>query len=435
VRHLGGRARLSGLLETLWFLPGVIVLVFAVVAVALSIVETHVDTTSLPLVFPGDAEAAQNVLSSVAGSIITVAGLTLSITMVVLQLVATQYTPRALRQVLRDRLTQATSGVFVGVFVFALIVLRTVRNGNVPALGVTLSILLGVAALALLLVFINNVAESIQIGTIAADARRQTVELVRERYPEERPDEVIDIADLPALEQVVRLERAGYVQLVDLRALEQGLPDGSWVVDVLVRPGDFVTPRSQIAALRGRASDDAAEAVRAAVAVKDHRTLAQDEAFGLRLLADIALRALSPGVNDPTTALTAIQHAGVILEEIATRYEPPRSRSLADGRVIVILERRDFVELLDPLREVARSCTDERPLVGVLQSLAATVDAARDGGRPENAATAARTAAEILDRAVGHCAASVTPEARRIVARALAAANEAAPPKEGTRAA
>lgn len=386
--------RLTGLLETLWFLPGLIVGAFAGAAIGVGTLEGHVDTTGIPLVFPGDAEAARGILSSIASSVITVAGLTLSITMVVLQLVATQYTPRALRQVLRDRLTQVASGVFVGVFVFALVVLRSVRQDRVPALGVTLSIVLSVCALGLLLGFVNNVAQSIQVETITADTSRQAIQLVRERYPSEPHD--APEGEMPGSAREVIGRRTGFLQLFGDDTFVRKAPSGIIVVELLLQPGDFTTAGEAVARVESDAADALDDAIRASMNVADHRTLSQDVNFAVRLLADIALRALSPGVNDPTTAINAVRHAGAVVEEIARRSDLPRSRRLRGGEILIVERPRPFSELLSPLEEVGRAAHDVRPLGAVLDALERIAVVAEASGQRGHAAAAAEASVRSL---------------------------------------
>ena len=168
---------------SLGFVPGLMVVVFAVLGIVLVEVDKALDLDGASWCSQGDGSAARTVLSVIAGSLITVAGLTFSITMVVLQLAASQFSPRILRTFFSDRLTQITIGTYVGTFVYAILVLRAVGSfgdpGFVPRLSVTVASLLGIAAVILLIVFLNHVSRMIQVSHVSANIARDT--LARDR--------------------------------------------------------------------------------------------------------------------------------------------------------------------------------------------------------------------------------------------------------------
>ncbi len=288
--------------------------ILALVAVRL---DRALATGEVGLLFSGDASAARGILSTIAAATATITGVVFSITVVTLQLVSSQFTPRALRGFLRDRVNQMTAGVFVGCFVYCLLVLRTIRSPDggggefVPALAVTTGTLLGLTSLLALLVFVHHVASSIQASTIAERLGRETVAAVERLYPEpygegeEEEDEGKIVASWreEGSGVVVRPDRPGYVQTIALDDLVRGLESPGARVHVVVRPGDFVTPSDVVVAAWDVIPED--DVVRgtvvSAVNVAGERDMRDDVAFGLRQLGDIAIRALSPNVNDPTT--------------------------------------------------------------------------------------------------------------------------------------
>ena len=176
--------------HSLGVIPGAIVLLFAALGVGLVELDGHLDLNGVQFVFRGDGSAARTVLSVIAGSLITVAGLTFSITVVVLQLASSQFSPRILRTFFADRVTQVTIGTFVGTFVYSILVLRAVGAfddaGFVPRLSVTVASLLGIGAAVLLIVFLHHVSQLIQVShvtaTIADDTLERTEVLYAERY-------------------------------------------------------------------------------------------------------------------------------------------------------------------------------------------------------------------------------------------------------------
>ncbi|HEY8491896.1 MAG TPA: DUF2254 domain-containing protein [Dehalococcoidia bacterium] len=346
----GERLRVS-----LWFLPGLMTLGAAALAAVLVRSAGRLDgqlRDVSPWLFSGDAESAAELLGTIAGSVITVAGVVFSVTMVALTLVAQQQTPRVLRTFVADRVTQLVLGGFIGVFTYALVVLRSVRgtDGAVPATAVTVGVLLALGAVALLILFIHHMAQSVQVANVAARITRETVAQVPRLFPEPAgepapsPAAVLEPAGSPA---PVHARAFGYVQAVDAgRILKVARAE-----DVLIRLerglGDFVAPGARLAAVwpAERASDALAGAVRAAVVTGTSPSLRHDVGFGIRQLADIAVRALSPGVNDPTTATTCIDHLGVVLAQVINRAPPAPLRRDAEGRPRVILPAPDFPDL------------------------------------------------------------------------------------------
>ena len=390
------------LLESLWFLPAVILV--GMIALAFGLVE--IDRSASPdgsFVFGGDGAAARTVLSVLAGSLITVAGLSLSLTVLVLQLASSQFSPRVLPSFLADRLTQTTVGAFVGIFAFSLVALRSVGGGFVPRLTVTVASGLGLVAVILLVAFINHVSSLIQVSRIAARLGRDTLSQLDAIYPQPfgrahhgDPAQLLEEWHGGGEPLAVRPLQPGHVGDVDLELLARQLGDGPARVHVTAVPGTFVTPGDVIAEVWDVDEESARVAVRSAVAVADERNLAFDVGFGVRQLADVALRALSPSLNDPTTARTCIGYVRAVLEGLAGRDLPPRTRRFDQTGTVVIAERREFEHYLRPLGEVARftgpSAEVSRDLEEACERIARHAEAA---GAPDRAAAARALAADI----------------------------------------
>lgn len=410
------RARVANVLTGLWFVPGATAVVLAALAVVLVEVDRAAGTDGVSLGFDGDAAAARGILTVVAGSLITVVALTFSLTVVTLQLVAGQFTPRAVRGLLADRLTQVVAGVFVGSVAYAFIVLRSVRepgdDGGAlrPALSTTGSIVLALVSLALLVVFVHHVAHMIQVSAILSRVGRTTVAAVDRLYADdflrERDDDVSRTieewrAETPQV--TARPARPGYVQAIALDDLERCARGAGVRVAVHVQPGDFVTPAT--CAIEVWGVDDAETMQRVAtgvVVVADERDLRQDALFGLQQLADIGVRALSPGINDPTTAVTAVGYVRAILELVATRELSTGRRELDGGRVQIAATTPGFREFVEVgIVEIGRFArADARVVCTVLHTLAAVADAARTAGAHPRALTVASVAREIAEPAL-----------------------------------
>ena len=388
--------------ESFWLVPAAVVAGLGLLALALIRLDRYLGLDSgLEIAFGGDASAARDILAAAAGSLATVGGVTLSLTVVTFQLVAGQYSPRVVRSLVQDRMIQLTAGVFVGVVAYCLLVLRVVRDADegtaefVPRLSVTAAIALALGALMLLVVFIHHLAGTIRVENIAAGLVQQTLSALDELYPE-RLGVAAEEHDEPDVGgAVARAERPGFVQTISVDDFAADLPGGSRL-ELHVVPGEFVTERAVLATLRPPPDDEQAfeRAIRGSVGVTSERTLEQDAAFGVRQLTDIALRAISPSVNDPTTAVTCIGYLRACLERVAPRALPARERRV--GESTVVARRRRFDEYVEPLVELSRySREDARVTAALLGALAGAAAAAAEVQAEARLATL-RAAAEAI---------------------------------------
>ncbi len=398
--------------RSLVFLPGLIVAAFAVLGIVLVEVDAAIDLTGVEVVFKGDGSAARTVLSVIAGSLITVAGLTFSITMVVLQLASSQFSPRILRSFFGDRLTQLTIGIYVGTFVYSILVLRAVGSfgdtGFVPRLSVTLASLLGIAAVVLLIVFLHHVSRLVQVSHVTAGIAHDTLSRTDVLYPEawaepvevERGDELLAAwREEPPSELVPA--RPGYVQRVGVDELARSVAGRLERVAILVAPGDFADGETPVVEAWPA---DAAEACRSdllgAVTIASERDLDQDVGFGIRQLTDTALRALSPGINDPMTAVTCIGYLRSILSRLAARAEPATVRRFREHELTVILNRRGFEEQLEAFVEISRHVAGDAWVASeLLDALRACALAARRSGATERLPVVRELAAAVAEQA------------------------------------
>lgn len=384
-------ARLS---QSLGFVPGVVVLLFAAMGILVVEVDHRVDLDGVGYVFQGDESAARTVLQVIAGSLITVAGLTFSITMVVLQLASSQFSPRVLRSFFTDRVTQLTIGTFVGVFVYALVVLRTAGSlagdGSVPRLGVTVASVLAIGAVILLILFLNHVSSMIQVSAVTAGIAHETLGRLEALYPERYGvPEHDDEAERDVLARwreepsgKVYASRPGYVQRVGVDDVVGALSEDIRRIGFPVRPGDFVSVEMPIAEVWPAEAAEAHEgALRGAVALANERTLDQDVDFGLRQLTDIALRAISPAVNDPMTAVTCIGYLRSILVRLTERAAPDPVRRFDEHDLAALAPARRYDEYLDVVLQLNRYVAGDAWVAGeLLETLAACDGAARGCG-------------------------------------------------------
>ena len=398
--------------QSLGFIPGFIVVLFAVLGIVLVEIDGNVDLDGVQVVFQGDGSAARTVLSVIAGSLITVAGLTFSITMVVLQLASSQFSPRILRTFFGDRMTQITIGTYVGTFVYAILVLRAVGSfddaGFVPRLSVTVASLLGIAAVVLLIVFLHHVSQMVQVSHVAANIAHATLARTDVLYPDGyetamENDGGTDLLDSWRSDEPGRVlaPRPGYVQRVGLDDLVKGVSRRAERVAILVCPGDFVSIETPIAEIwPAEAADDCRHELLGAVSIASERDLHQDVDFGVRQLADTALKSMSPGINDPATAVTCIGYLRAILVCLTERAPAAGVRRFPDQDLAVMVRERHFDEYLEVMLQINRYVDGDAWVIGeMLRTLQACARTARRCGAHERMRTVHSIAMTIAEQA------------------------------------
>lgn len=337
-----------------WAIPLACTLVALVAGVLLPAADETL-SARLPYVFPGGPDGARSVLGTIAGAMISVTGLVFSLTMVVLQLASSQFTPRLLGTFLQSRLTQATIGSFIASFVYALTVLRSVRGGGqgeafVPQVAVTVAYLVVLSSVALFLAFIRHITMSLQVSRVLTGVGDETVRLVEKLYPlpeDGAPGPTWSPRPGSPRQDVAVADRHRHVTALDLPALV-ALAQEADAVLVFPRPvGSYVVPGMTLAQSWGaELDDDQLRRLHAGVDIETERTLRQDPSFGFRQLVDIAERALSPGVNDPTTAVQAINELHRVLRPLVQRVTPSPYVVDGDGVVRVVQPAPDIASLL-----------------------------------------------------------------------------------------
>ncbi len=363
---LNFRQILSNLRASFWCVPSLFVLISIILAIVLIETGAAVSDSWLPQwprLFGAGAEGSRQMLSILAGSMMTVLGVTFSMTLVALALASSQYTSRVLRIFMRSRITQTTLGVFAGTFTYCLIVLRTIRSigdGDVefiPGLAVFFGFVLALVSVGALIFFIHHIASSIQASSIIASVTRETYSAIDRLFPSEKEQGAGEEKDedeeklLRVLNEktwcAVPAEESGYIQSVDSEGLLRLARDKKTILRMERGIGDFVVQKTALASLALEEAPDkeTIAGINAAYSISVHRTVDQDPAFGVRQIEDIAVKALSPGVNDISTAVMCVDHLAAILAHLIGRQLPP-SRLCKDGELRVITIVPTFESLL-----------------------------------------------------------------------------------------
>lgn len=378
------RAR-AAMRSRLWPFPVIVVAIAVAAGLLLPRLDAHVDSGLPPwlddILFGGDPGAARTVLDAVASSLITVTSLTFSLTVVTLQLASSQFSPRLLRTFTRDLFVQATLALFLGTFAYSLAVLRSVRSignagntglggfGFVPQIAVTAAFVLALASVIGLVLFLAHLAAQIRVETMLQAVHQDASATVgrvlgktkaktqTSRDSAAATDGRDALVCIPRSEHqdIITAPRSGFVTHVD----EEGLLAAAVAADALLvidrHTGSFIVAGTPIGAcwawdgghlaaeLRAELDDRVHPAVHTGV----ERTETQDVGYGLRQLTDVAVKALSPGINDPTTAVHALDHTAALLCEMATCDLGRRLLRDDEHRVRVILHRPELGDLLE----------------------------------------------------------------------------------------
>jgi uncharacterized membrane protein len=353
----------SNLRSSFWFAPSVIVAYSIALAVILVEADSAVSDQWLaqwPRLFGAGPAGARDMLSTIAGSMMTIMGVTFSMTLVALTLASSQYTSRILRNFMRSHVTQYTLGVFAGIFSYCLIVLRTIRGSGevefVPGLAVFFAFVLALGSVGVLIVFIHHIASSIQASSIIASVAKESIAVIDRLFPEkigQGPDENEDKDQvLLSLEKktwrTVPAKVSGYIQSVNSDALLRLARDRKTILRMEHGIGDYIVEETGLAslALEDPLDQETIAAINSYYNISSHRTVEQDPAFGVRQIVDIALKALSPGINDTSTAVMCIDYLAAILARLASR-QLPSSHRYEEGELRVITIAQTFKSLLD----------------------------------------------------------------------------------------
>ena len=341
--------------SSLWFVPGLMVVSSICLAIFLIEIDSNIKREWLinyPRLFGLGADGSRGMLTAIAGSMLTVATLAFSLTLSIIAQASGQYSPRVLRNFMRDRINQFILGYFVSVFAYSLIILRTIRGDNeltfVPSLGVIIGLVLAIGGIVVLIFFIHHIASSLQVTNIIKDIEVETVEVIDEIFPEALgiEAETEQIRKAKALEDKVswykvKAIRSGYIQYVDADNLLNFAVENDLLVRMEYGIGQFVTEGTTLVSVSKDPGEDEISEINSYFDVYRYRTIEQDAGFGIRQIVDIALKALSPGINDTTTAIICIDYLGVILSKIAERQLPAPVR-LKDGEIRVLVKSPTF---------------------------------------------------------------------------------------------
>lgn len=378
---------------TFWFVPTL----FGVGAIALATAALDADARlvraeiAVGVLYPGSPQAARSVVIMLAGSMIGIAGVTFSITIVALSLASAQFGSRLLRNFLRDPSNQVALGTFVATFLYCVMVLRNIVDTQpVPAVAVTGAVALSVTSIGVLVYFFHHISTSIQATAVVAGVARD-LESAIHRFcsdfgPQGREEQREPATRLEGGDEIPS-DRSGYVQAIDYAHLMELAEARDVVIQVLLRAGDFVLSDAALVRIEpeGRFEDGDADEICRAFLVGRQPTEEQDLEYSVRQLVEVALRALSPGINDPFTAMMCIDWLGAALAQLAAGGMPASERRDADGRLRLLLDALTFEGVADAALKQIRQAGVSHVAVAIrlLDTLTAIAPQARTRSHAE----------------------------------------------------
>ncbi len=327
VGSLWQRLRSSLQLVPISFVLGAIVL-----GLLLPWLDVALSDTRAWYLYAGEADSARELLSTIASSMLSLAGLVFSITILVLQLASSQFSPRVLRTFMSDRTVQVAMGMFLGSFVYAMVLLPQVRGGDdgaefVPALSVIVAFALALLSVVMFVRYIHHMAHAIRAVQVIATVAAETHKALATLYPDIGLDDPnnVQLPTRAANQRIKTGTHAGVVTALNEDALMRLACKHDALIAFSPSMGEFVPRDAPLFQVWGE-QVVSEEELHECVVLENERTPHQDVAFGLRQLVDIAERALSPGINDPSTAVQALDYVHDLLRVLAVRKLPVPAR-------------------------------------------------------------------------------------------------------------
>ncbi|MEQ8705929.1 MAG: DUF2254 domain-containing protein [Phaeodactylibacter sp.] len=349
---------------TFWFVPVLIIITAVLLSVGLVYLDGQISFSKdgvSRFFFVKSSASARSILSTISGAMIGVAGTVFSVTLVALTLASSQFGPRLIKNFMYVRLNQVVLGSYVSTYLYCLLVLNAIQDGGdyvfIPAISILVAILVAVANIILLIVFIHQIAVSIQADKVISDISdfitSQLATLFSEQVGEETEDD--DGTDRSAavsgyIRQVsIKAPKSGYLQYIDNETLLEIITQKNALIELYYRPGGHVVKGLEIGVLYTNEDWDEAELLRipGQFVIGKTKTSQQDLEYSIQQMVEIAARALSPGVNDPYTAITCIDNLTAIMSYLAQAKFPSPYRFDEEENLRVIADAVDFRGVLD----------------------------------------------------------------------------------------
>ncbi len=355
---------LKELLATFWFVPVLIIglaVLFTISLVSLDNIISIPQNGWIRFFLVNSSDSARNILSTISGAMIGVAGTVFSVTLVALTLASSQFGPRLIKNFMYVRLNQVVLGSYIATYLYCLLVLNTIKDGNgytfIPSISILVAILATIANIILLIVFIHHIAVSIQADKVISDISDLISKQVETLFPEKMGDKLKgknDFAEDAAISVYqkhtsIKSPKTGYLQYIDSKSMLDIIADGDSLFKLTHRPGSFLVNGGEIGVLYSNKEweEESIDKLLAQFVFGKTKSSQQDLEFSIHQMVEIAARALSPGVNDPYTAIACIDNLTATMCYLAQAKFPSKYRVDEDGNLRVIADVLDFEGVLD----------------------------------------------------------------------------------------
>lgn len=348
---------------TFWFVPVLIILFSVLLSVGLVVLDSFINLPQnnfTRFFFVNSADSARSILSTISGAMIGVAGTVFSVTLVALTLASSQFGPRLIKNFMYVRLNQVVLGSYISTYLYCLFVLTAIKEEGytfIPALSILVAIFVAMANIVLLIVFIHRIAVSIQADKVISDISAFISSQVKVLFPERMGEEADnqESYDLTAIKSdfsksiSVKSPKSGYLQYIDSETLMEIVTRNNALLELQIRPGSFLVEGMEIGMLHSneKIDDEEVAKILQQLVIGATKTAHQDLEFSIHQMVEIAVRALSPGVNDPYTAIACIDNLTASLCYLATAKFPSKFRFDKEKNLRIIANTLDFEGILD----------------------------------------------------------------------------------------
>ncbi len=350
--------------STFWFIP----VIFILFSIALALTFAYYDSQ---LTFPnqglwryilvGSASSARSILVTISAAMIGVAGTVFSITLVALTLASSQFGPRLIRNFMYDRFNQVVLGTYISTFIYCLMVLNTIKETEqfiyIPSLSILFAIMAAVGNIVLLVFFIHHISVSIQADKVISDISEAMSKNITTLFPTEFDNDQSKkqeydedtIKKAYSYKHGIDATHSGYVQYIDSKPMIRLAGEFDMLIQLNFRAGDFIVNKLALGTIytNKKIKDKLINKIRDQLIIGKTRTPQQDAEYAIHQMVEIAARALSPGVNDPFTAIACIDNLTSTMCYLSTVKFPPRYRCDDDGKLRLIQETLSYNGMLN----------------------------------------------------------------------------------------
>lgn len=370
----------SELKATFWFIPVIIIISFILLSIGLVYLDGQITVAKGGLgryFFVNSADSARSILSTISGAMMGVAGTVFSITLVALTLASSQFGPRLIRNFMYVRLNQVVLGAYISTYLYCLLVLNAVKDGNdytfIPSISILVAIIAAITNIILLIIFIHQIAISLQADKVISDVSEFLTNQLKTLFPEKMGDliekeEQIDFSEEISIYKKrtsIKSPKSGYLQYVDSEYLMELISENDSLLDLHHRPGKYLVEGGEIGMYYSNNELDKSdlEKITSQFVIGKTKTAQQDLEFSIHQMVEMAARALSPGVNDPFTAIACVDNLTSAMVYLTQSKFPSKYRFDKNHQLRVIADVLDFGGVLDAAFNQIRQFSGGSPAV------------------------------------------------------------------------